>query len=287
MAVHDGRITGFEALVRWDHPTTGEVLPTEFVPLAEDIGLIVEIGRFVFAEACAKLAAWRRRAPDLHLNMHVNFSVQEALKPDCDAFVVRSLARCGLSAGDITLELTETAIMHSGNVAQAAFERLHATGVRLCVDDFGTGYSSLRYLHQFPVDSLKIDRSFVESSDGNLGSPSIVCTIIQLAEQLGIAVVAEGVETEAQALALAKLGCAYAQGFHFYRPLAPEAVETLLDALGGDAPLPLSSSLNPSGPPDGKAARELKRVGAIATLPPAASRRGRRVRDLPIVAKPA
>ncbi len=287
VALHDGRITGFEALVRWNHPTTGEVLPGEFVPLAEDIGLIVDIGRFVFAEACAKLAAWRRRAPQLHLNMHVNFSVQEALKPDCDAFVVRTLARSGLSAGDITLELTETAIMRSGNAAQAAFERLHATGIRLCVDDFGTGYSSLRYLHQFPVASLKIDRSFVESADGELGSVSIVRIIIQLAEHFGIAVVAEGVETEAQAHALEKLGCAYAQGFHFHRPLAVEAVDTLLDAIGGDAALPLPTSLQPAGSQNGKAARELKRVAAVATLPPPVSRRGRRIRDLPIVAKPA
>jgi diguanylate cyclase (GGDEF)-like protein len=227
--IADGRIIGFEALVRWRNPESGEVLPGEFIPLAEDVGLVVPIGRFVFVEACRRLAEWRRRAPHLDLRMHVNLSVQEVLHPDADAFVARNLRRFGLAAGNMTVEITESAIMRSGTAASAALERLHATGVRLCIDDFGTGYSSLRYLHQFPIDGLKVDRSFVDSADGDLGSPPIVRMMIQLAELYDIEVVAEGVETATQARSLLELECEVAQGYHFYRPMTAEAVSALLD----------------------------------------------------------
>jgi len=160
--------------------------------------------------------------------MHVNLSVQEVLQSDIDTFVAHNLTRFGLNAGDVTLELTETAIMRSGTAASAALERLRATGIRLCIDDFGTGYSSLRYLHQFPMDSLKIDRSFVESADGVLGSPPIVRMMIQLAQLYDIDIVAEGVETATQARSLLELECRYAQGFHFYRPMTAAAVTALL-----------------------------------------------------------
>lgn len=231
VALYDQRIVAFEALVRWHNPATGDVLPNEFIPLAEEIGLIVAIGRFVFVEACRELAKWHQWAPELGLRMHVNLSVQEVLQPDIDAFVLQTLARFELAADDITLELTETAIMRSGSAASAAFDRLRATGVRLCIDDFGTGYSSLRYLHQFPVDSLKIDRSFVESAEGVLGSIPIVQMMIALAKLYGIDVVAEGVETASQARSLRALSCGYAQGFHFRRPMSPEAVGALIGAL--------------------------------------------------------
>lgn len=230
VAIENGLITGFEALVRWLNPATGEVLPGEFVPLAEDVGLIVAIGRFVFVESCHHLARWRAKYPDRDLRMHVNLSVQEVLQPDIDAFVARTLRRFGLAAGDLTLELTETSIMRSGSAASVALERLQATGARICIDDFGTGYSSLRYLHQFPIDSLKIDRSFVESADGMLGSPPIVRMMIQLAGLYDIEVVAEGVETLVQARSLLELECIYAQGYHFHRPMSPEAIDALLDA---------------------------------------------------------
>jgi diguanylate cyclase (GGDEF)-like protein len=227
--IADGRIIGFEALVRWRNPESGEVLPGEFIPLAEDVGLVVPIGRFVFVEACRRLAEWRRRAPGLDLRMHVNLSVQEVLHPDVDAFVARNLRRFGLAAENMTVEITESAIMRSGAAASAALERLHATGVRLCIDDFGTGYSSLRYLHQFPIDGLKVDRSFVDSVDGVLGSPPIVRMMIQLADLYDIEVVAEGVETATQARSLLELECEVAQGYHFYRPMTAEAVSGLLD----------------------------------------------------------
>jgi diguanylate cyclase (GGDEF)-like protein len=226
----DTRVVGFEALVRWHNPATGDVLPGEFIPLAEDVGLVVPIGRYVFVDACRRLAEWRRRAPRLDLRMHVNLSVQEVLEPDLDAFVARNLRRFGLSSDDIVLEITETAVIRSNTLSLGSLARLRATGVHLCIDDFGTGYSSLRYLHQLPFDALKIDRSFVESAEGGLGSAPIVRMLIQLAKAYGIDVVAEGVETARQASELVALECEYAQGFHFYRPMHADAVGALLDA---------------------------------------------------------
>ena len=225
----DGRLMGFEALVRWCNPATGQVLPGEFIPLAEDVGLVVPIGRFVFVDACRRLAEWRGRAPLLDLRMHVNLSVQEVLEPDLDAFVARNLRRFGLSSDDVVLEITESAVIRSNTLSLGSLARLRATGVHLCIDDFGTGYSSLRYLHQLPFDAMKIDRSFVESNHGGLGSAPIVRMLIQLARSYGIDVVAEGVETQRQADELMALDCEYAQGFHFYRPMSPEAIAALLD----------------------------------------------------------
>jgi diguanylate cyclase (GGDEF)-like protein len=226
----DVRLTGFEALVRWRNPVTGDILPGEFIPLAEEVGLVVPIGRFVFVDACKRLAEWRRRAPELDLRMHVNLSVQEVLEPDLDAFVARNLRRFGLSSDDVVLEITESAVIRSNTLSLGSLARLRATGVHLCIDDFGTGYSSLRYLHQLPFDAMKIDRSFVESADGSLGSAPIVRMLIQLARSYGIDVVAEGVETPQQAAELMALDCEYAQGFYFYRPMTPEAVGALLEA---------------------------------------------------------
>ncbi len=198
--------------------------------MAEEVGLVVPIGRFVFVDACKRLAEWRRRAPELDLRMHVNLSVQEVLEPDLDAFVARNLRRFGLSSDDVVLEITESAVIRSNTLSLGSLARLRATGVHLCIDDFGTGYSSLRYLHQLPFDAMKIDRSFVESADGSLGSAPIVRMLIQLARSYDIDVVAEGVETPQQAAELMALDCEYAQGFYFYRPMTPEAVGALLDA---------------------------------------------------------
>jgi EAL domain-containing protein (putative c-di-GMP-specific phosphodiesterase class I) len=178
-------------------------------------------------EACRRLAEWRRRAPHLDLRMNVNLSVAEVLEPDVGAFVARNLFRFGIDGSAVTLEITETAIMRAGTAE--ALTRLRETGIRLCIDDFGTGYSSLRYLHQFPLDSIKIDRSFVESTDGALGSPPIVRMMIQLAELYDIDVVAEGVETATQAHSLIELECVYAQGFQFFRPMSADAVTALLE----------------------------------------------------------
>lgn len=221
-------IVGFEALVRWRNPAVGEIQPGEFLPLAEETGLIVPIGRFVLAQACETLARMRRIATAGHLRMHVNLSVQEVLEPEIAAYVGETLRSHELAPSDLTIELTESAIMRSGKAANLAFERLRATGVRLCIDDFGTGYSSLRYLHQFPVNAMKIDRSFVSSEDGDLGSAPIVQMIIALANMYGIDVVAEGVETARQARALVNLGCSFAQGYYFSRPVDAETALSLV-----------------------------------------------------------
>lgn len=223
----DGSIAGFEALVRWRTPA-GEVLPAEFVPIAEEVGLIVPVGRFVLAEATRALSNWQRQTGRQNLRMHVNLSVSELLEPDIEAYIVGQLQRYELPVDAVTIEMTESAMMRGNTLAFGRLAQLRARGIPLCIDDFGTGYSSLRYVRDFSVDALKIDRSFVESPDGSLGSTPIVRMLIQLGAAYALDVVAEGVETAAQAAALAALDCRYAQGFHFYRPMSAAAIARLL-----------------------------------------------------------
>ena len=221
-------IVALEALVRWRHPTNGEMLPVDFVPLAEDVGLMVAIGRSIFRQACLDLAACKAESPDAPLSMNVNLSVPEVLQHDLEDFVARSLREFDLEPSDIVLEITESAILRSGQLASRALERLRESGVRLCIDDFGTGYSSLRYLREFPFDSLKIDRSFIEGPEGRLGSEPIITMLIQLAASLAVDVVAEGIESGSQANELLALGCKYGQGYHYCRPLPGPKVRRLL-----------------------------------------------------------
>jgi diguanylate cyclase (GGDEF)-like protein len=223
----DGAIAGFEALVRWRRPD-GEVFPGEFIPLAEEVGLVVPIGRFVIAEAAAALSLWQRQTGRRELRMHVNLAVQELMEPDLQAYIVGQLRRHDLAPDAITLEMTESAVMRGNTLASGRLEQLRARGIPLCIDDFGTGYSSLRYLREFAVDALKIDRSFVESPEGGLGSAPIVRMLIQLGEAYALDVVAEGVETADQVDALHALRCRYAQGFYFYRPMSAAAIGRLL-----------------------------------------------------------
>jgi diguanylate cyclase (GGDEF)-like protein len=224
----DGAIAGFEALVRWHNPESGEVFPVEFVPLAEEVGLIVPIGRFVIAEAAAALRAWQEQTGQRGLRMHVNLAVQELLEPDLEAYIVDQLRRYQLAPDAITIEMTESAVMRGNTLAFGRLAQLRARGIPLCIDDFGTGYSSLRYVREFSVDAIKIDRSFVESPDGTLGSAPIVRLLTQLGESYALDVVAEGVETAAQAAALHALHCRYAQGFYFFRPMSAAAIARLL-----------------------------------------------------------
>ena len=223
----DGAIAGFEALVRWRKPD-GEVFPAEFIPLAEEVGLIVPIGRFVIAEAAAALRAWQKQTGKTNLRMHVNLSVQELLEPDLEAYIVGQLQAHELAADALTIEMTESAVMRGNALAFGRLEQLRARGIPLCIDDFGTGYSSLRYVRDFSVDAIKIDRSFVESAEGQLGSAPIVNLLIHLGEAYALDVVAEGVETAQQAAALHAMDCRYAQGFHFYRPMSAAAISRLL-----------------------------------------------------------
>jgi diguanylate cyclase (GGDEF)-like protein len=227
VALASGKIVGLEALVRWPGYNNGAGLaPLEFVPVAEEVGLISKIGRFVLARSCEALAEWQRVIPGLGLS--VNLAVQEILQPDIDAYVLDLLRRFGLRPQQITLEITETAIMRSGSLATSALERLRATGVRLCIDDFGTGYSSLRYLQQFTVNAIKIDRSFVAGSGGELASEPIVRMLVELAASYGADCVAEGVETAGQSKALHALRCTFGQGYFFNRPLRRDAVAAVL-----------------------------------------------------------
>lgn len=223
----DGEIAGFEALVRWRTPR-GEVFPAEFIPLAEEVGLVVPVGRFVIAEATRALRAWQNQTGRTGLRMHVNVSVGELLEADFESYVLGQLRLHELPPDALTIEMTEGAVMRGNTLAHGRLEKLRARGIPLCIDDFGTGYSSLRYVRDFAVDGIKIDRSFVESPDGSLGSAPIVRMLVGLGAAYALDVVAEGVETAAQAEALAALDCRYAQGFHFYRPMSAAAIARLL-----------------------------------------------------------
>jgi diguanylate cyclase (GGDEF)-like protein len=224
----DGAIAGFEALVRWRTPD-GEVFPAEFIPIAEEVGLIVPIGRFVIAEAARAVGIWQKQTGQHGLRMHVNLSVQELLEPDLEGYILGQLSQNELAPDAITIEMTESAVMRGNTLAFGRLAQVRARGIPLCIDDFGTGYSSLRYVRDFSVDGIKIDRSFVESPDGSLGSAPIVRMLIHLGEAYALDVVAEGVETAAQAAALHALDCRYAQGFHFYRPMSAAAISRLLN----------------------------------------------------------
>lgn len=230
IALEDERIVGVEALLRWSHPTLGRVTPGEFIPLAEEVGIVVPIGRFALAEACKRYGDWRNLRNGMPLALHVNLAVQEVLQPDIVAFVERLLREHTIRPSELTIELTEHAILRSSNFANAALVGLRGLGVRLCIDDFGTGYSSLRYLQEFPIDALKIDRSFIHGPGGGLGSEPIVKLLAQLAASYEVDVIAEGVEHKRQADALLRLGCRYAQGFLFAPSLSAERIAEHLSA---------------------------------------------------------
>lgn len=220
LALRDSAITGFEALVRWNHPERGLVLPDQFIRAAEETGIIVQLGMWVLEQACRQLREWQM-ADDrwASLDMSVNLSPKLFAQADLIGDVVDILARTGLDARRLKLEITEGVLIHNPQAASSMLRQLRALGVGVCIDDFGTGYSSLSYLTTFSVDVLKIDRSFIHklsaSGDGN----ELVRNIVRLAAGLGLAVVAEGVETQLQSEQLAAMNCEFVQGFHFSRPV--------------------------------------------------------------------
>jgi diguanylate cyclase (GGDEF)-like protein/PAS domain S-box-containing protein len=230
------RCVGFEALVRWSHPEVGVVSPAKFIPIAEESGLIVPIGRWVLHEACRQLAEWRKQFPSLDLKVNVNASAQQLAQPGFANEVAAAVRATGLRASALTVELTETAMIEGERLASDVISRIKALGVGVSLDDFGTGYSSLSYLKRFPVDSLKIDRSFISGEGGNLGSEAIVRMILALAGSLNISVVAEGVETEAQFRSLQTMRCNFVQGFRFSRALDVEKARALLAHTALQAP---------------------------------------------------
>jgi len=229
VSLETGRIAGMEALVRWQHPERGLLLPEEFVPLAEEMGAIVPLGRWVMKSACVEARRWQDRAiggPPVAIS--VNLSARQFSQSDVLALACEALDESGLPAPSLRLELTESALMDDPAGAAAKLGQLKQLGVNLDVDDFGTGYSSLSYLRRFPIDALKIDRAFVSRMDAEVEDREIVRTIVTLAANLGVSAVAEGVETPAQAAQLRSFHCPYAQGFLFSRPVAGVEAAALL-----------------------------------------------------------
>ncbi|WP_096608360.1 EAL domain-containing protein [Calothrix sp. NIES-2100] len=229
VSVATAEITGFEALVRWQHPERGLISPNEFIPVAEETGLIIAIGQWVLRESCQQLRHWQRQFPTMKpLTINVNLSGKQFSQPNLVEQIHQTLQETGLAPSSLKLEITESAIITSPEKAAIVLKQLKALGMQLCIDDFGTGYSSLAYLHHFPLDVLKIDRSFVNQMDENGEKLAIIRAIVTLAHNLGMNVVAEGVETKNQLLQLRLLQCDQAQGYLFSRPLDREQTSALL-----------------------------------------------------------
>ena len=229
IALASGRIAGFEALMRWNHPERGLVPPGEFIPLAEESGLIVPMGRWALREAARQLAHWQRMFPKpTPLFMSVNVSSRQFGDDDLVGLVRSVLDECGIPPSSLKLEITESLLMKDPAKCRVLMQSIRDMDVRLSIDDFGTGYSSLSYLHKFPADTLKIDRSFVQAVSTGEGNAAIVQVISTLAAILGMDAVAEGVETETEAEFLRDIMCKYAQGFLYARPAPADAIERLL-----------------------------------------------------------
>jgi diguanylate cyclase (GGDEF)-like protein/PAS domain S-box-containing protein len=222
------RVVGFEALLRWQHPQRGLIYPAEIISVAEDTGLIVPIGEWVLREACGRIVEWQTSYEVASaLTMSINMSSKQLMQPDFVQVIEDVLAATGLDPRCLRLELTESVLMDNAESAVTKLSQLRTRGVQTHIDDFGTGYSSLSYLQRLPVDTLKIDRTFISQLTHQSESAEIVSAIITLARNLGMSVAAEGVETAEQADGLKALACEYCQGFYYYRPLEIPAVESL------------------------------------------------------------
>jgi diguanylate cyclase (GGDEF)-like protein len=239
VALGTGEITGVEALLRWNHPRRGMVQPATFIPLAEETGLIVPIGRWVLNQACRQASRWHETHPDrAPLTVTVNVSARQLQQPDFGSDVADALRVSGLQPGALVLEITESVLVQDTAGIAGKLEQLKALGLRIAIDDFGTGYSSLSYLQQFPVDILKIDRSFVSPAGGPKSDTlALVGAIVQLGRTLHLRTVAEGVEDASQLAQMRRIGCDSGQGFLFARPIDAEGISSLLTDVGSLAPL--------------------------------------------------
>jgi EAL domain-containing protein (putative c-di-GMP-specific phosphodiesterase class I) len=224
------RLVGFEALLRWEHPTRGTVMPDRFIPLAEENGMIIPIGRWVLRDACNTAAAWLRRH-DGNFTMAVNLSARQLASPELLDDVQQALVDSGLAAARLVLEMTETSLVQDAPLAAARLHELRALGVRLAIDDFGNGSTTLAYLGEFPVDILKIDRSFIRGMTDNPEGRILVQAILDLARALKLDTVAEGIELQEQRTELLTSGCASGQGFFFAEPVTPDGIAGLLDGV--------------------------------------------------------
>ena len=223
------RLIGFEALVRWQHPTRGFILPEQFIPIAEETGLIVQIDRWMFSSACQQIANWKTKfASHFPLKISINLSAQNIRQASLIESIDKILAQTGLQGDFITLEITESMLIHNISKTIDLLTQLKSRKIQISIDDFGSGYSSLNYLHCLPADNLKIDRSFVSQMQEGNRNYQVVSTIIALSNQLELAVVAEGIETPEQLQWLQQLGCKFGQGYLFSKPLSYETAEALL-----------------------------------------------------------
>lgn len=229
ISVAQKAMVGFEALIRWEHPTKGLVGPNEFIQVAEETDFIIPIGRIVIEQACRQLKKWHEEIPGAsHLTMNVNISTKQFLDEALIRFIQKTMAECNLAPGTLNLEITESLLMNKANAILAKLAELKESGVKVVLDDFGTGYSSLAYIHDFDIDSIKVDRSFINDMEQDGGSIEIVKTILGLCKNLNLGVVAEGVENASQLSLLNQLNCERIQGFYFSRPLAaPEATKLI------------------------------------------------------------
>jgi diguanylate cyclase (GGDEF)-like protein/PAS domain S-box-containing protein len=223
-----GGITGFEGLLRWMHPERGMVGPVEFIPVAEETGLILPLGRWVIDEVCRHFAGWAPRPGRPPVTVGVNLSVKQFTQPDLVQHIERALTAGGMPPGFLKLEITESVILEDAEPAKSMLASLRALGVELYMDDFGTGYSSLGYLHRFPLDALKIDRSFIKGMDHDVRNGKLVQAIIALAHSLGVSVVAEGIDSPGQLAALRDLGCDFGQGYLFSPPVPLDEANAML-----------------------------------------------------------
>jgi EAL domain-containing protein (putative c-di-GMP-specific phosphodiesterase class I) len=224
-----GDLHGFEALLRWSRPGFGLVAPGAFIDVAEDTDIIVPLGLWVFEEACTTARRWHQQFPaHAGLTISVNLSLKQFLQPQLALDIYSILEKTGIDPALVKLEITESCTMDDSERAQNVLSQLRALGVQLSIDDFGTGFSSLSYLHRFPFQNLKVDRSFVSRIGNDPESLAIVRTIVRLARDLRLSVTAEGVETELQLERLRHLDCDYAQGYFFSRPLSQQDAETVL-----------------------------------------------------------
>jgi EAL domain-containing protein (putative c-di-GMP-specific phosphodiesterase class I) len=229
VSLRSGGVTGFEVLIRWQHPTLGMISPTQFIPIAEETGAIIDIGSWVIREACYQLRAWQQQFPNYFadLTMSVNLSCKQIICPELPQQIEQIFQETGLLPQSLKLEITESSIMNHTDAIELVLSQLQVLGVQLYIDDFGTGYSSLSRLLELPLDVLKIDRSFVQQLCCQRGE-YLIRAIANLAQSLEISVIAEGVETEEQAIKLQALGCDCGQGYFFAKPMDGGMVPLLI-----------------------------------------------------------
>jgi EAL domain-containing protein (putative c-di-GMP-specific phosphodiesterase class I) len=260
-----GRTAGFEALVRWEHPERGLVLPGQFIEIAEENGAILPIGRWVMQQASQRAGEWQRTgltSPDMFLC--VNVSAREIQQPGFVDAVSDTLREAGLLPSSLILEITETALLKATPATVATLGSLREIGVQIVIDDFGTGYFSLSHLRQFPVDALKIATEFVQDTDVDSRSSALAGAIVALSESLNIVTIAEGIETKEQAERMRLVGCLFAQGYFFARPQSEAALIDSLRVEAASQPAPSGLPARPRG--------KRPRARAVRAIPPSAVR---------------